>query len=94
MTLTYRKLCQALIYSSLDPEKVQMYWIEDELDKDAVIGEITFEDGGQYWESAKDDEFAIVSSNPEDLPLCMRKYDYIHIETADGATLCVFPLTD
>lgn len=92
--MTYRDLCRALIYSSLDPENCQMYWIEDELDKESIFGEIVFEDGGDAWELSKDDEFACISVDPKDLPAKLHKLDFIHIEAADGITWCVFPLTD
>lgn len=91
--MTYRDLCRALIYSDLEPEQVQMYWIEDDLDKDAVFGEILSEDGSEHWEDAEDDEFALIFSEPQELPWSLRKLNYILVETALGQTICVFPLT-
>lgn len=82
-----------MIYSHLEPEQVQMYWIEDDLDKDAVFGEIISEDGSEHWEDAEDDEFALIFSEPQELPTSLRKRDYILVETALGQTICVFPLT-
>ena len=91
--MTYRDLCRALIYSGLEPEQVKIYWIEDDLDKDAVFGEILSEDGSEHWEDAEDDEFALIFSEPRELPHRLRKLDYILVETALGQTICVFPLT-